>query len=137
MQLEQRRGATRCFSSHILSDVEDICDSYAVIDHGVLLEHGSLAELLGQAPLLLIGQGTAPERAEETAEGWQWLVPEDQRAAALAEVQQCGGELLRMERQRQALEDYFVKRVAGAHKASQHVASPATTSTELASGDRS
>ena len=64
MQLEQRRGATLCFSSHILSDVEDICDSYAVIDHGVLLEHGRLSDLLGQAPLMLTGRSPEPQGAD-------------------------------------------------------------------------
>jgi len=114
---ERERGATLFFSSHILSDVEDVCDGYAIIDHGVILDHGHLSELLDRAPLLLIGSGPAPEAAEPIGEDgqWRWLIAEDERESALARVRECGGTLLRLERQRQALEDYFVRRVAEFH----------------------
>ena len=71
---ERKRGATLFFSSHILSDVEDLCDHYAVIDHGRVLESGALEALLGQAPLLLTGSGPMPEGAEAGSDDtWQWL----------------------------------------------------------------
>lgn len=121
---ERERGATLFFSSHILSDVEDLCDHYAVIDHGQILEQGRLDDLMGQAPLQLTAAGPQPEGlAPDTAltlhdDGtWTWLFPEDQREAALATVTAVGASIIRLERQRQALEDYFVQRVAESHAA--------------------
>jgi ABC-2 type transport system ATP-binding protein len=39
------RGQTVLLSSHILSEVEAVCDRVAVLRRGVLVEHGTLAEL--------------------------------------------------------------------------------------------
>lgn len=39
------RGQTIFLSSHILSEVEAVCDRVAVLRAGVLVEHGTLAEL--------------------------------------------------------------------------------------------
>jgi ABC-2 type transport system ATP-binding protein len=39
------RGQTIFLSSHILSEVEAVCDRVAVLRKGVLVEHGTLAEL--------------------------------------------------------------------------------------------
>ncbi|MDA3961645.1 MAG: ABC transporter ATP-binding protein [Planctomycetota bacterium] len=118
LNAEHARGASLFFSSHILSDVEDVCDHYAVIDHGVVLESGALDQLLGQAPLRLDGTGPAPGGAEIHSDGsWHMLFAEDRREEALAAVAAAGGSVLRLERQRQALEDYFVNKVRAHHGA--------------------
>ena len=117
LHLERKRGATLFFSSHILADVEDLCDHYGVIDHGKLLEQGRLAELLGQAPLALTGSGPAPAGAEMLADGtWRTTFPETAREAQLAALP-AGAQILRLERQRVALEDYFVSRIRAFHGA--------------------
>jgi ABC-2 type transport system ATP-binding protein len=116
LALERRRGATLFFSSHILSDVEDLCDRFAVIDHGVVLEQGTLADLMGQAPLALTGNGPAPADATDAGDGtWRVVFPDTERAGRLAALQP--GQILRLERQRVALEDYFVNRIRGHHAA--------------------
>lgn len=44
--LRQIKGKTTVFfSTHIISDIERVCDSVAIISKGRLLEHGSVAEL--------------------------------------------------------------------------------------------
>ncbi len=117
MALERRRGATLFFSSHILADVEDLCDHYGVIDHGRVLEQGTLAELLGDAPLALTGSGPRPAGATDHDGGtWRWTFPESERAQRLAELPPGAG-ILRLERQRVALEDYFVSRIRAFHGA--------------------
>jgi ABC-2 type transport system ATP-binding protein len=117
MHLERRRGATLFFSSHILSDVEDLCDRYAVIDHGRVLEQGCIADLLGSAPLALTGSGSAPIGAAVAADGsWTLSFPEDRREAVLAALP-AGAKVLRLERQRVALEDWFVARIRATHGA--------------------
>lgn len=117
LHLERKRGATLFFSSHILADVEDLCDHYAVIDHGKVLEQGQLADLLGDAPLALTGRGPAPDGAEQLGDGtWRTAFPESDRVARLAGLP-AGAEILRLERQRVALEDYFVSRIRAFHGA--------------------
>ena len=50
--LEQRRaGKTVFFSSHILSDVESICDRVAIVREGKVVDEGTLTELLEPAGL--------------------------------------------------------------------------------------
>jgi ABC-2 type transport system ATP-binding protein len=117
MRLERRRGATLFFSSHILSDVEDFCDHYAVIDHGEVLEQGRLADLLGTAPLRLTGSGPAPSGAQAGEDGmWTCEFDEAQRAQQLAQLP-VGANIIRLERHGIALEDYFVARIKAYHGA--------------------
>jgi ABC-2 type transport system ATP-binding protein len=127
MALERKRGATLCFSTHILSDVEDLCDYYGVIDHGVVLEQGKLEDLVKQAPLVLTGSGPMPTEAMANHDGtWRWQFPEAQRAASLAALP-AGAQILRLERNRIGLEDYFVARVKAFHAAGKrldHVGTP-------------
>ncbi len=114
---ERKRGATLFFSSHILADVEDLCDHYGMIDHGRMLEQGRLADLLGQAPLALTGSGPLAVGAVAAADGtWQVTFPEAEREARLAALPP-GAQVLRLERQRIALEDYFVSRIRAFHGA--------------------
>jgi ABC-2 type transport system ATP-binding protein len=117
LHLERQRGATLFFSSHILADVEDLCDHYGMIDHGRILEQGRLADLLGQAPLALTGAGTAPVGAVPGSDRtWILTFPESEREARLAALP-AGAQILRLERQRIALEDYFVSRIRAFHGA--------------------
>ena len=119
---ERRRGATLFFSSHILSDVEEICDHYAVIDRGRVLEQGRIADLIGQAPLQLTGRGPAPAGAAMGADGvWTLALAEDARAGVLAGLPP-GAEILRLERHRVALEDWFVARIRANHGAGARLA---------------
>ena len=116
MALERKRGATLCFSSHILGDVEELCDRYGVIDHGRVLEQGRLADLLGQAPLELSGTGDPPPAATANLDGtWTLRFADGERERVLAAVP--AARILRLERQKIALEDWFVQRIKATHGA--------------------
>ncbi len=41
------RGAAIFLNSHLLSEVEQVCDRIAIVDHGVVVAEGSLASVLG------------------------------------------------------------------------------------------
>ena len=43
-----KEKTTVVFSTHILSDVEAVCDEVAILDQGVIVEQGSLGELKGR-----------------------------------------------------------------------------------------
>lgn len=56
--LLQKQGKTIFFNSHVLSEVEQICDRVAILSQGELVCSGSLDELLGSADTYLFkGQG--------------------------------------------------------------------------------
>jgi len=46
LRQERERGKAILFSTHILAEAELLCDQIGLIDHGVLLETGTLAEVL-------------------------------------------------------------------------------------------
>jgi ABC-2 type transport system ATP-binding protein len=48
-----RQGRTVLLSSHLMSEVEQVCDRVGVIDRGVLVKEGSVDELRGDAVLLV------------------------------------------------------------------------------------
>ncbi len=48
-------GRTVLLSSHLLDEVEKICDAVAIVDHGRVVVQGSLAELKGDKQTILIG----------------------------------------------------------------------------------
>src|SRR5436190_4231003 len=48
-------GRTVLLSSHLLDEVEKICDAVAIVDYGRVVMQGSLAELKGDRQTILIG----------------------------------------------------------------------------------
>jgi|SRR5258706_9576892 len=65
------RGATVLLSSHVLSDVERLCDRVAILGGGRLAASGTLAEVLekpGSATLEIEGPAAAVEAARAAAE---------------------------------------------------------------------
>jgi ABC-2 type transport system ATP-binding protein len=62
----KRRGVTVLLSSHLLGQVQEICDRVGILDHGTLVCEGSLAELIGienQTELIL--ENASPELLQQ------------------------------------------------------------------------
>lgn len=59
-------GRTVLFSSHLLGEVEQICDRVGVISHGRLIAEGTVADLRGKAQLLV--RADPLEQAQRLAE---------------------------------------------------------------------
>lgn len=81
-----REGRTVLVSSHLLSEIEAICDHLVVIRFGVLLYAGPVADLLSRATTTITAR---PEHARDLAgllaalreEGWSCEPTEDDSAA--------------------------------------------------------
>jgi ABC-2 type transport system ATP-binding protein len=125
-------SSTVLFSTHILTDVERVCDRVAILDHGRLVTTGPMDELLeryarpvyrlepedGQAPdvaRLADALRAAPwtTHVEETTGGLRVAVTDaaDAGRQLLALVAGQGVALLAFERQRPTLEDVFLQLV--------------------------
>ncbi|MEC8424993.1 MAG: ABC transporter ATP-binding protein, partial [Myxococcota bacterium] len=115
---ERAAGRTVFFSSHILHDVETLCDRVAVLVQGRLRGVGTVDELLGdtaaQAEVRI--EGTSPEdlpvppvridRGVATCR-----VPAEGLDALLVAVRAGGGRILEVGRARRTLEDVFLSEV--------------------------
>jgi len=54
------RGAAVFLNSHLLSEVEQVCDRVAIIDHGRVVASGDLDDVLGQAETQIHATGITP-----------------------------------------------------------------------------
>jgi len=74
---------------------------------------------------VLTGSGPMPSAAMGNHDGtWRWQFPEAEREKNLAALP-AGAQILRLERNRIGLEDYFVARVKAFHAAGKRLDAPA------------
>jgi len=119
----KRRGKTIFFSTHILPDVESLCDRVGLIVRGRLQDVGPLTTMLsarvktveltarlpaGRRELLGGGRIIAVEGEQLTAV----YDDEAQADAAVASVLGAGGRVVALAPQRETLEDFFLRRLA-------------------------
>ena len=70
--LESQRGKTVCLSSHLLNEVEQICERVAIIHEGQLVREGAVADLVAEKTSLRI-QATPLAKAVDVLHG-HWNV---------------------------------------------------------------
>lgn len=109
------QGKTIFFNSHVLSDVEQICDRIAILARGELICMGSLDEILGRADVYqaIVRGGTeqdlhpwlSPLVLKE--DGWHGQVIGNPQAFVNA-LSDLGVELISLNLARSSLEEYFI-----------------------------
>jgi ABC-2 type transport system ATP-binding protein len=112
-------GKTIFFNSHVLSEVEQICDRIAILSQGELICSGSLDELLGSENTYHIkGQGGdwevlkkwLPNLAFEPDGSWRGTLQDDYYDF-LASVRLMGGRIISMNLSHQSLEEFFITQI--------------------------
>jgi ABC-2 type transport system ATP-binding protein len=128
----RNEGKTVFMSSHILTDIEALCDNVAILRSGKLVETGNLAELLDAAGTdtgfeVSVSGVSTEELKNELSEsidtefnikpnGFSLNVEsEEEVRAVLAGVTKLGGRLIGVNQVKQSLEELFVKESAGQH----------------------
>jgi ABC-2 type transport system ATP-binding protein len=120
----RKAGTTVFMSTHILSDVEALCDEVAILRRGKLAATGNLDELLsthsGQQIYEVSLKGVSAEslsasfpaaRVSTTASGAKVeLDSENEIDKVLAEARDAGGHLISVTPVRQSLEELFVEK---------------------------
>src|SRR5512139_472969 len=120
----KRRGKTVFFSTHILPDVETLCDRVGVIIGGRLRDVGKLEALLSarvkSVEATFAGPGAAGPFAGGALvarEGERVTFAFEEEAAADAAVRAvvaAGGRVAALTAHRETLEDFFLRRLEGA-----------------------
>jgi ABC-2 type transport system ATP-binding protein len=118
----KRAGKTVFFSTHILPDVETLCDRVGIIMQGKLRDVGRIEELLSprvRAIEVTVDLGGGP--AEPLARG-RLIAREGSRTTVMFEdegvadqvvrsVVSAGGRVVALTRHRETLEDFFLRRL--------------------------
>jgi ABC-2 type transport system ATP-binding protein len=66
----KRQGKTVLITSHLLAQIEDVCDHVAILDHGKLMIEGSLLELVGQRDRQALIVDSLPPTEIEALREW-------------------------------------------------------------------
>jgi ABC-2 type transport system ATP-binding protein len=121
---ERKKGTTVIFCTHIISDVETLCDRLAVLLAGQCVKEGTVGSLLsGEAPKLeVVTSGLSAEGLAGIA-GTSGVTPVGERMLLtvseadlkgfIDSVIKAGGQVLRITPVRFSLEDLFMKTLQG------------------------
>ncbi len=116
------QGKTVFMCSHILSDIEVLCDSVAILKHGRLAHAGSLEELRTReaSTVEVIATGADAETLKQhlgdgatvtrTASGLRIEVADEKEVdGVIAALRQANGKLVSVQPTRQSLEELFLE----------------------------
>ncbi|WP_413171551.1 ABC transporter ATP-binding protein [Anabaena azotica] len=112
-------GKTIFFNSHVLSEVEQICDRIAILHRGELICSGSLNELLDtQNTYHVKGQGgdtellkqRIPDLEFEPNGDWHGILQDDYYDF-LASLRLMGGKIITINLTHQSLEEFFIQQI--------------------------
>jgi ABC-2 type transport system ATP-binding protein len=119
------QGKTVFFSSHILSDVEAMCDRAAILSRGKLIRCGTVNELTGikDTAVEIVALGieksdlgkfsqmvSSLQSASATPNGVHLVLADDKEIdQTLSLIRECGGRLISVNPRRASLEDIFAE----------------------------
>lgn len=120
----KREGKTIFFSTHILNDVETLCDRIAILNRGKIIGSGTLNELFDQevSRVEVVTSGITADRLRElagpevsvsqTGSTLRLELPAEARVSAIvAGIEQASGRIISINPVRQTMEDYFLNLV--------------------------
>jgi ABC-2 type transport system ATP-binding protein len=114
------RGTAVFLNSHLLSEVEQICDRLAVVDHGRVIATGTMSQILGQdgAVRVRVTGLTRDSRAElgefgSLEDEGEWLtfrgLNPDRVPELVSAIVRQGGRVYAVEPRHETLEDRFLQ----------------------------
>jgi ABC-2 type transport system ATP-binding protein len=120
----KERGMTVFLNSHLLTEVEQVCDRVTIVDHGKVVAEGTLDELLRSDTVRIRATDLprdAPislERFGAIAQEGEWLtvrgVDAERIPELVAEIVRLGGRVYAVEPKHESLEDRFLQLLGGA-----------------------
>lgn len=112
----KRAGKTVFVSSHLLSEIESICDRVAILHRGRLARMGRTSDLLESRDKLNVtarGIPLATFAGAQSVDGLvRFTIPTSQQRPVLEKVWALGGEVVSVYPERQSLEQIFIELTA-------------------------
>ncbi|HWR14495.1 MAG TPA: ABC transporter ATP-binding protein [Terriglobales bacterium] len=106
-------GKTIFLSSHLLSEIELVCDRIAILNRGKLARLGKTSELLEsseESEIHARGLSASDFKTVVADNGLQKLtVPRSEQRATIERIWAVGGEVVRVNPARRSLEDIFIQ----------------------------
>lgn len=121
--LAERHGKTVFLSSHMLNEVEQVCDQVAIINRGRVIEQGSVAQLLSgdsahlrvqadpiETVLKILGERWPVERDTTSKErGWVRVTANPEEGPAVIQtLVKAGIRVYQVIYQKRSLEEFFI-----------------------------
>ncbi|MGK7943769.1 MAG: ABC transporter ATP-binding protein [Microcystaceae cyanobacterium] len=114
----KEQGKTIFFNSHILTDVEQICDRIALLARGEIICTGSLESILGRADVYqVVVKGGSPESLDPWIEDlrleddlWHGQLKGDPQAF-VDNLSEMNVQLITLNRARASLEEFFIRQL--------------------------
>ena len=132
------RGSAVFLNSHLLGEVERLCDRVAIVNHGRVIAAGTLTELLGESSVRIQVTNLPPGPAVTAALGGfglvahddEWLsihpIDPDRIPDAVAAIVGLGGRVHAVDPGRRSLEDLFLGMVREDGEGDDGASTPAT-----------
>ena len=123
-------GKTIFFSSHILSDVERMCDMIGILNHGTLIEQGRVEDIRSEIGADICVSGLSPTTYEKAQEICDYVMlrkgevilsvsSDQQKAMALDFIRDNGATVTRQLRKQEDLETFFLRSIENDEKKRQ------------------
>jgi len=114
------RGTAVFLNSHLLSEVEQICDRLAVVDHGRVIATGTMSQILGQDGAVRVRVTGLPATSlaglnafGDLEDEGEWLtfrgLKPDRVPELVSEIVRQGGRVYAVEPRHETLEDRFLQ----------------------------
>jgi len=114
------RGTAVFLNSHLLSEVEQVCDRLAVVDHGRVIATGTMAQILGQDGAVRVRVTGLSPVSRAGLQGYgnledegEWLtfrgLAAERVPDLVGEIVRQGGRVYAVEPRHETLEDRFLQ----------------------------
>lgn len=122
----KQAGKSVLLSSHILSEVEKLCDKVSIIREGKIIESGTLSELRHLTRTSVLLETKQPLPPLETVKGIHDIIQKDQAVSFQVDTEELGNvlkfvsqyDVVKFESAPPTLEDLFIRHYEGAGGAS-------------------
>jgi len=128
-ELNNRRGVTIFISSHVLSEIQQICDRVGIIDKGVLITQDTISELskklqikpkiiitvkqISNAIIKAVKSIKGVDKIEIIKNTIEIICNPEIRSQIIVEIEKTGGKIINLQTKEPSLEEVFISYTKG------------------------